>query len=815
MADIKNFTSIVNGIKNVAVVVSSPIKSTSQNREEQENKNIPKAKTPTAENVLGYFARKINPIIKNNSPEAIKLKKLFLDGGIPLKNIAENEELINKLSKYDYDNIKAKFEYCKNKILPETGFRYDIGNLKHYESYLTFEELNVDNLKKLYENGIYLREAQRKYTSEAYLDAPGKNIILEIHYLQEYENFDFLSTAEQKHFIKHAFHYFSDEFINNLSEFDDLMKFSLIRDLKRCGSGEELEQELLEKIQNKPISSISIDEDKMSAFFENGVFEYEMLQNSIGKVDLEKYKKGFPLQYPREKFIEDFNSSIKDLTSEEQKQVFGYYGFSIDSQNDIVKFPVPTNKDVSAFSPSVQKVLLETNVYVNNFMLNNKIVLDEEDIEAQEFLNSFIEVFPEFISIIGKIQHRGDGIDCHTIEVLQNCINNPQTSSLSKDEQCILFMTVMFHDIAKKEKVIDSEHQKPSAYFAKEIIKKAPISHAQKERIYNLIMNSHWATESKSEKDLGAIFRHKNDFKIAQIIAKADAESAGFKYLNPEDRIKEINENIAKIQSSGIALFADNLPSDTSKFPKDSDGIKYLDLTDKEEDLTKYGFAEGVKVKDLNFLVHSTYESLDELNKICDDSKEICLSSSLLSANGSLSNYWNGECSVILDCVNSDIALGGINVGCTGGQRGFEHFKDYVYMENNCWESEQNKVEHIKRQRQELVNYLKTELDLTDEEYLEFYLALEEYDSKRKIEDITLKSGRKIDSKTTRKAIEKMQAYVLKGRESGNSYPNEVVVFQPKIQAVVMSKEKYIKSSIETNKIKQDALKNNIPIVLV
>ena len=60
-----------------------------------------------------------------------------------------------------------------------------------------------------------------------------------------------------------------------------------------------------------------------------------------------------------------------------------------------------------------------------------------------------------------------------------------------------------------------------------------------------------------------------------------------------------------------------------------------------------------------------------------------------------------------------------------------------------------------------------------------------------------------------------MQEYLIKGNEDNTEYKNEVVVFQPKIQAVVMNKNKFLNSNTENSEIKKTAKENNIPVILI
>lgn len=778
--------------------------------------------TLTRNHVLGYFskcAKTIGSAVADKVSEKakeMKIMKLFADYGVSLENMKDHKDFIKKIALLDYKNIEEKFDYCKKELLPLLP-EYNQKNLYYVQEILECEELTVGNLRTMHEMAKSVYNEHSKWNATLSPADIHRNVVYSIDSIMKYENFDLMSTSDQKAFIRHFNFYLSESFINNINEFNDIMKFSLISDIKRCGSIANLRTELQERMKNKPVNTVNIDSSLIKAFIDDYCVDMGKIQKTISELDLDKYKNGLPLQYSRNDFISDFNKEIKNMSLKERKEIFDYYQFSIDSENDIIKFPIPSsNADTTHLSPKVQSTISKTNQYVNNFVLNNKIVLDEEDKAAEEVLNKFIEVFPEFISIIGKTQHRGDSIDHHTLENLQLCFKNPETKKLSEEEKRILFFSVMFHDIAKKANIVDFGHQKPSSFYAKELMKKLPVSYAEKTRVYNIIANSHWLTDVKPAKDLAAIFRNTNDFKIAQIMSKADSESSGFEYAPDPQYIDEVNSYIVKIQATGIPLFADNLPEDTSKFPTDKQGVKYLDFTDKDADLTQFGFPAGTKVKDLNFLCHSSIEDFNSLLDICDDSKEICLSTSFLNASGSVSTGYNNGANVIIYSSHPDIAVAGAKVACTGGQRGFEHFKDYIYGENHCWESEENKAEHNKANRTELPNFIKAELGLSDNEYLELYKHLENYSDKNDIQSITLSTGKELESETIQNTLDNMHEYLLTyNKNNAGYYLNETVVFQPKIQAVVMNKNSFMNTDITKSKIKQAAKDNNITVILV
>lgn len=813
-----NFDTIKNNIPNIFV-----------HREKEQNKDI-KLSQPaeykssfapiTKYHMQGYLHNQTIPDTSSGeSPFKKKLNegrliRLFYKSGYSLKNIKKNSNLIKRLSSYDFKNIKEKLDFSKENILHYADYD-ERDKIETLEPILDYEELTKNGLSSLLQMCKSRAAAYYpiKENGEAHLFF---NLDKCIDYSKKYKNFDTLSTIEQTDLINWSEYYIYKNYVINTSNKDELLKLEIFRDLKKCGSFKEFRKLMTERRKNRPINTIKIDNDKIQNYIKDSDFSYKNLKDTIGKTDFTKYINGLPLEYSREDFIKDFSEKIKNLNENDKKQIFSHYKFNIDEHNDIIKFPNPNVEDISSMSNAVQKTILKTDELVNRFMLNNKIMFDDEDKKTEYVLNKFIKIFPEFISVIGKKQHRGDTVDYHTLDVLKLCLNNPEAEKLTEEEQRILFYTVMFHDIAKKENIVDSGHQRPSSIYAKELMKKLPISVDEKTRVYNLILNSHWTTDNISAKDLAAKLRYKNDFKIAQILSKADTISSGFQYCPNSSFVNMINEYIDTIHSNGIMLFANNLPVDKSNFPKDKNGILYLDLTDKEKDLTEFGFKKGTKVKDLKFLCHSTSSKFSDFVDFCDDSKEICLSASYLSAANSLKTNYNRGYNVILHSSNSDIALGGKEIGCTGIKRGFEHFKDYIYMENNNWENDPYKAESNTKQRKEIPNFLKNELCINDEEYKQLYREISNYCDIEDIKDIKASKDKTISKENIKEAFNKLSNYMLKEDNTPCVYyKNEVVIFQPKLEAVVMNKKNFFSTDIDDSEIKTIALKNSIPVLII
>jgi len=763
------------------------------------------------ETLLKRLPNKLSLKTINKKVNEILLTALFDDAksiytfhGIKTEEV---RDFIKELSALDYDNIDKKYTFLTETVNPHRRIVPTF-----IRNILSCENITKETLESLY---------KLLNSKNSVFSGGGQIYRLEmmVYYLNHYDEFDTMSTKNQYDFIDKIEYYFDAESIGTLDEDDDLMRFNLIKDIKKLASVELMKQELTERAKNTPVASIKVEESIINDFINGDVFSFENLKDSIGKTNLREYKKGLPLKYSRTDFIADFKRKISTLSEEEKKEVYKHYQFNIDSEDDIIKFPSPNNSSPSNASSRVQKAISETEKLVENFVLNNEIRLNKEDKKAQDVLNQFIKVFPEFVSVIGKIQHRGDSIDFHTLDDLKRCLLDPRTKTLSPKEQRILFLSVMFHDIAKKQGVVDKGHQKPSAYYAKEILKKLPITYDEKERIYNLIYNSHWTTDGSTIQDIALNFRYNNDFKMAQILAKADGASAGFDFPVTSRQLEDIQKCIDKINSTGIPLFADNLPDDKTKFPINKEGIRYLDFTDENKDLSEYGFKKGTTVKDLNFLCHNTTNSIEEFIGICDDSKEICLSAELKNGSnrGIITNYnsgYNGNSHVILHCSNENIGAGGIDVSCTGGKKGRREFKNYVFT--SYFQEPENNFQRklTEKYRTEISNGLKEKLNLDDMEYAEFFSKINDFKTKEDIQDIELSTGKTLRAKQIIEALSDLQKQLTKNTKN-ESYINEIIIFRPKVEAIIMGKYGFFHKPIEKSDIKKVAKENNIPVILV
>ena len=742
----------------------------------------------TSVGLLGKFLGKIRDVAINSTTHETRekinkarLTKLFIENGsLSISDISEYSDLLNSLAKQDYNKVQKKYKAIigniKDEVKSKNPYQYkaDI-KLSQIGYPLDYPKLEAEDVNEIYK----IRQSRPKYQG-VYSVAK-----LDLNYftrtLDFYEHFDILPANTQKNIMTSigydsgTYNSITKEEADNIPENSSLMKFDFIQDLRTADSNKGLEKLLNERRKNIPCKTIPVDQKSIDK-----VFSKEGLDNlteALYQTDLNKYKKGFPLEYSRKNFINDFNTLIKDLPENQKKAVFNHFQFKINTDNDIINFPnpYPNNDDIDE---SLEDITDKGQELIEKFMLQNKVKLDKKDKMLEVELNNLIKAYPEFISVIGKIQHRGDSIDYHTMDDMKREFNTPDFQSLPENEQKILATATLFHDFGKSQEVIDEGHARKSAIAAKEIIKKTNYSLDDKERIFNLINHSHWLVDGSTSDDISFAFRRPNDFKMAEIFERADCNSAGFEYKPPIDRIRRIQQKIYRINATGIPLFANNLPTEDKYYDKTPSGIRYVDFRNPDDIVEKYGYPVGTRVRNLKFLCHSSNDKESDFKALCDDSKDVCLSTSLLDYRKRFATGYNSFGEYIISGNNANIILGGKDVACTGGHRGYEYAKDMI----NCGSEHYSKIE-----REGISNIIKNNLNLSTEEYAELFTKICNNKNIEDIDDVTLSSGYEIPKEDIQHTINDLQHELIRPKELGeNGYTNEFVVYNPKIEGIVL-----------------------------
>ena len=733
-------------------------------------------------------AEKVSNLDVQQKVNTMKLTKMMVENKTfnSYMEAYEHKDEIAELAKLDYKEVESKYNalinnYKKEGISPDKNFGQYLTDMSFWKIniIMSSEKLTTEDINEIF-------KIRRSRPNERHTSKP--DVCLLVNTMNKYENFENLSASAQKSLLDSCtWDLYTEMTIQKdeaekISDNSSLMKYAYIRDLKNADSKEAFIENLDNRRRNIPCKAIETDRNLLKNITsEQGLKD---IKNALNKTDLEKYQNGFTLEYSRNDFINDFNKITKNLSNEDRKAIYEHFQFKINSANDIENYPNPqTNSEVR---PELADTVKQCQDCVEKFMLNNKVHLDPNDKDLENVLNDIITVYPEFISVIGKKQHRGDSIDYHTFDDLKRIMNDEQFDELNSKEQRILTVATLFHDFGKSQGEIDDGHALKSAQSAKEIIKKMEVSFDEKERIYNLIKHSHWLVESCGSEDLAFYFRRPNDFKMAQMFEKADSNSAGFEYAPNSDKIESIKKNIDKINSNGIPIFADSLPTDITKYDVNKHGVRYIDLRDPEASVEKYGYPKGTKVKDLKFLCHASSDNAKDFSALCDDSKDVCLSTMLLDRSSGFSTGYNSYGAYILSGNNANIVLGGKDLSCTGGHRGYNYAKEAMYQRMEKLES--SGMGNRNESREEIPNKIRESLNLSKEEYIEFYNSICNLENTDEIEDVKLSTNRIVSKEEIKSAISDIKDFMVKKRENGErGYTNEFVVYNPKIEAQVVS----------------------------
>lgn len=359
-------------------------------------------------------------------------------------------------------------------------------------------------------------------------------------------------------------------------------------------------------------------------------------------------KQGPRLLYSREKFVNDIYTQIKDLSDIERKKVFDYFSFDIEKDNlgslKLVGYPAPKGKDLKFFEyedEKIKKIIEKIRPYVEKFSNGNKIFV-ENNPKLETEMNKILNVFPEFATLVGKVQHgtHDFSVDIHTLKVLQGVMSDPRYAKLSDNDKMVLQVSTILHDLTKTEGQIDKLHPKDSAFDAYYIINRLNMPRADKLKVYEIIRNHDWLEKlNKNYKIVNneyhkitpeeyndmlqkiAFSHRQNDcFEMSAILAKADlkgvkANDAFYSKFKDayENKVKEVQVLINKIKETAIHIPQTRIPK-ASELIVDNDivykvthdGVTNTVIYLKPgQDLSKIGFDKGVISDELNMIVHA------------------------------------------------------------------------------------------------------------------------------------------------------------------------------------------------------------------
>lgn len=669
----------------------------------------------------------------------------------------------NKYSKFEAlvnDNIEPA-------IAIEVAKYNDEQYLRYREFIKSAREENVDNFRAM-EVALFKDEQVSKYEN---LVAKGVNVAL---------------SADMVHFVKDDYSNFllSDKFfvLNSLKRIKENPTYSA-EELQKVSIDDEILRihDSIYKVVTPTQITNQAKVNMLKNFFANNNPKLEKL---LTKTDFSKYgKNGIPLAYTREEFLFDLSSLLRNTAEWERKKIF--------SKLDIEPIEAK-NGQITGYNGIIDLTKsgdseAEKQVYslANKFIQENEVVTGNEELDLA--LNSLIQGLPEFINIIGKHQHKTHdlSLDCHILTVLKEAMSDPQFKKLSdKDKFCLKF-SIILHDFAKAENVIDTNHEANSALYAKDILNKSNLNlpAEYKDRIFEFIENHNWLQKYNSGKasaeEIAVEFRRTGSFTAAQIFAAADlkgvkTDKSFYKKYGETLQLskKPIEQALQKINSNGQIILTNSIIN-KSKVPianyKGND-YKVIDFSKLYGafDLSKYGFEKGTTVENLRLLVHSTRRINDIENVFALGSTVMksLLCASYISVD-SKETFSALKYGLSLRPENCNIANATEYNQGSGGHKGYDNFSSILQEDFD---------------RTLIPDSIKSTLSLNDKEYAKLYSQIQQYTHLTQFDNIEpIKIGHKtISGKKIKNAIILANSLLLSNQIDNN----EVNLYSAKTNAV-------------------------------
>ena len=261
------------------------------------------------------------------------------------------------------------------------------------------------------------------------------------------------------------------------------------------------------------------------------------------------------LKYSRQDFIRDILNCISLYDYSRQTDLTGFFGFVIDKNIDgvdIIKgYPSVENLSSDDISVSSSKIYH----YVKLFTRENEVIIKDNQ-KIADYLNTIIKALPEFLTLLGKIQHKTHSysVDVHTLKVLQEVMTNQEYTALPVEDRRVLQIAVLLHDITKKEGEIDKSHPSCGAKDAGFILNKLNLTDKTKSRICLIIKNHDWLERYNkgltSAQEFAKILKEGNDFLMLAILAEADLKAVkrdGEFYNRYKDVLKKGIDEISSL----------------------------------------------------------------------------------------------------------------------------------------------------------------------------------------------------------------------------------------------------------------------------
>lgn len=318
-------------------------------------------------------------------------------------------------------------------------------------------------------------------------------------------------------------------------------------------------------------------------------------------------------------------------------------------------------------------------------------------------------------------------------------------------------------------------------------MKKYALPEIINDRIFELVKNHHWLEEYNrgivNSEYTASLFRHKDDYTIAQIMADSDLRGVSKNFYNTFlsvlsiERQMPIIESLEDINSTGQLVFTSKIIRDDliPRIKHKGKIYKVIDFTktDNTTDLTRYGFTPDVTYDSARFYIHMTdsAEDLETVNYLSDIANGGFLCASYVSLNN-CKTYYDMKFGVSLEVENVNIANAANKNQLSGKRKDFKLFSKII----------SGKHEEYSAYRKTIPETIKKYLGLNNKEYSELYqlIASKKYLSQIKDNEIYTVSSKSLRGDDIKEAI------MYAGNQLFNNTDyNESNLYNPKINAFV------------------------------
>lgn len=253
-------------------------------------------------------------------------------------------------------------------------------------------------------------------------------------------------------------------------------------------------------LENTKVSGFEVNANPelQKAFFRNVINNNSEVESVIRSENFNKFlqthkNQGLPLRYSRTQFNQDLKNLLNQLPENDKIKVLQLLNISL-TDSSFEGFVKLNPLELNNFSSKSQNLIKQINNCLDNFGKNNEILCDDPEIKS--LLDSIIQGFPEFLSIIGKQDAiHPNKLDIHILETFYNALNHPNYNKLTNSDKTALKLAILMHDIGKVEGV-NGNHSDQSAIYANSVLNKFNLSQNIKENVVELIRFHHFPTEN-------------------------------------------------------------------------------------------------------------------------------------------------------------------------------------------------------------------------------------------------------------------------------------------------------------------------------